>query len=70
MTQELTKEQAVIVSGFTGYAACAFGHLHQDVEKRMGRPVFTHEFWNADFAEQVRGVYREDFLAICNKEPS
>ena len=48
MTQELTKEQAVIVSGFTGYAACAFWHLHQDVEKRMGRPVFTREFGNGE----------------------
>lgn len=70
MTQALTKEQAVIVSGFTGYAACAFGHVQQDVEKRLGRPVFTHEFGNSAFAEQIREVYRDDFIAICNKEPS
>ena len=70
MVQELTKEQAIIVSGFTGYAACAFGHLHEDVEKRLGRPVWTHEFANKEFAEEVRDVYRHDFLEMCNKEPS
>ena len=41
---KLTKEQAVIISGYTGIACCNFGHIHEDVEKRLGRPVYTHEF--------------------------
>lgn len=70
MVQELTLEQAVIVTGFTGRTACSFGNFHADVEKRLGRPVWTHEFGNKEFAEQLREVYHDDFIAICNKETS
>ena len=69
MTQKLTKEQAIIISGYTGFLVCQFSDLQNDVEKRMGRPVWTHEFGDESFTEQVEDLYREDFIALAPEEP-
>lgn len=62
--QKLTKEQAVVITGFTGIMSCNFSDFHADVERRMGRPVFTHEFaFNED---EIRELYREDFLDMID----
>lgn len=68
MTPKLTKEQAIIVSGYTGFLICQFSDLQNDVEKRMGRPVWTHEFGDESFTEQVEDLYREDFIALAPEE--
>ncbi len=63
--QKLTKEQAVIITGFTGIMACeSFSDLQLEVDKRLGRPTFTHEYGNKAFAGQVKELFREDFLAL------
>lgn len=64
----LTKEQAIIISGYTGVTACNFTFLHEDVEKRLNRPVFNHEFGNEEFANKVKELYREDYIKICYVE--
>lgn len=58
--QKLTKEQAIIVSGYTDFLICEFDDLHKDIEKRLGRSVFTHDLP----AISVRGLYRDDFIAM------
>ena len=64
--QKLTKEQGIVITGYTGFLACKFDDFHEDVEKRMGRPVFTHEMGNRDFMENtVREAYKKDFLEMC-----
>ena len=68
MTPKLTKEQAIIISGYTGVLICNFADLHEDVEKRMGRPVWTHEFGDEAFAKQVQNLYCEDFTALAPEE--
>ena len=65
MTQKLTKEQALAITGFTGICACGFSLFQEDVEKRLGRSVWTHEFGSEAMRETLKGLYREDFLAIC-----
>lgn len=65
--QKFTKEHAIVVSGFTGLMACPFSWLHEDVEKRMGEPVWTHQFGNQEFSEKVKQLYRDDFIAMCCK---
>ena len=65
---KFTKEQSIIITGFTGKLACNFSEFHGDVEKRIGRPVFTHEFGNKQFSEQVEELYREDFLSMIGVE--
>lgn len=62
---KLTEQQAIIIMGFTGISTINFGKFHEDVEKRLGRPVWTHEFANKEVTQEVKEAYREDFLAIC-----
>jgi hypothetical protein len=46
--------------------ACKFEDLQEDVEKRLGRPVWTHEFGSeAGLNETIRELYRADFIAMC-----
>lgn len=65
--QKLTKEQAIVITGFTGITCCNFGDFHEDVEKRLGYSVFTHQFGNEDFAKKVKELYKDDFIAICKE---
>jgi hypothetical protein len=61
----LTLEQMLIISGFTTTLCCKFDDFHADVEKRLGRPVFTHEF--PSLASTIREAYREDFMKLIGK---
>jgi hypothetical protein len=62
--EKLTKKQAVVLSGFTGILHGSFSDFHEDVEKRMNFPVFTHQFADKDFVAKVKELYREDFIAM------
>ena len=66
--QKLTKEQAIVITGFTGFTACNFSDFQKEVEKRLGHATMTHEFAVSMFAEEVRELFREDFLAMCPQE--
>ena len=61
----LTKEQALVVTGYTGVTALPFGDFHGDVEQRLGHPVWTHQFADPEFMEKVKAAYREDFLRMA-----
>jgi hypothetical protein len=65
---KLTKEQAIVITGFTGITACRFSDFHEDVERRMGRPVWTHEFSNPEFEEKIKELYKNDFLSLLETE--
>lgn len=60
---KLTKEQSLVVMGFTGFTCCPFGEFQEDVEKRLGHQFFTHEF--IGLQDKIKKLYEEDFLAIC-----
>jgi hypothetical protein len=62
--KKITKEQAIVITGFTGITACQFGDFHGDVEKRIGHPVWTHQFADKEFMEKVQELYRADFLEM------
>lgn len=47
----MTKQEKIIVSAYTGTLMCDFSDVHEYIEKKLGRPVFTHEM--------------ADNLAIC-----
>jgi hypothetical protein len=66
--KKLTKEQAIVITGFTGVTACQFGDFHGDVEKRLGHPVWTHQFGDKEFMEKIQELYREDFLEMLGVE--
>jgi len=63
--EKFTKEQAIIITGYTGCTACNFSDFHEDVEKRLGYPVFTDQFGDRSFTEKIRMLYREDFINLC-----
>ena len=58
----LTKEQAAIVSAYTGYLLGDFGTMHEYIEKIMGRPVWTHEM--PRLMDEIRERSRADFLSL------
>ncbi len=61
----LTVDQAVVISGYTGFLCCNFSELHADVEKRLGYPVWTHQFSGNEMRERLKEIYRDDFIAMC-----
>jgi hypothetical protein len=66
--KKLTKEQAIVITGYTGITACNFGDFHGDVERRLGHPVFTHEFAMQSMRDKLQEMYREDFLSMLGDE--
>ena len=60
----MTKREAAIVSAYTGFLCGGFGGLHEYVEEIMGRPVWTHEMGNKDFADEIKQKARPDFIAL------
>ena len=64
--QQLTKEQAIILTGFTGILMVQnTSDFHEDVERRLGRPVFTHEF--EDRHGEIKEAYRADFEKLIGQ---
>lgn len=63
----LTPQQAVIVTGATGFAVGNFEHFQRDLETRMGRPVALGDL--AGMGRQVRALYAEDLAAIAPDAP-
>ena len=61
----LFKEQAAIIGAFTGYTLGPFGDIQEYAEKVLGRPVWTHEFADKGFREELKEASRSDFLAVC-----
>jgi len=62
--ERMTLKQAIVMTGFTGNLCCPFSYYHSDAEKRLGRPIFTHEFGFEEVQSELKGVYRADFLAM------
>lgn len=62
---KLTKEQAIIITGYTGiFCFREFSHFQEDAEKRLGHPIWTHQFGDKEFANKIKEVYREGFIAM------
>jgi hypothetical protein len=66
----MTKNEAVIISAYTSYLLVPFSDVHEYIEKKMGRPVWTHEMGDPEFYEKIREACRSDFLGIKIMESS
>ena len=63
--KKLTKEQAIVISGYTGFMICEkFSDLHADIEARIGQRVFTHELSDPKVNKRVKALYKDDFCAM------
>lgn len=63
---KLTLEQAIVLTAVTGCLCCSFSAYHEAVEKRLGRPVWTHQF--PGLRTEIKEAFMPDFLAICPVE--
>ena len=71
MMSKLTKEQAVIISGYTMVLCCRFSDLHEEIEKRLGHPVWTHQLGDKEFVDgKVKPAFKEDFLSLMPDIPN
>ena len=66
----LTKEQAAILGAFTGITFGPFSGIHEYAEKKLGRPIFTHEFAREDLMAELKLAAYEDFLSVCVEQES
>lgn len=64
----MTKQEKIIVSAYTGVLMCDFDDVHEYIQKKLGRPVFTHELEDKDIQKEIEEKSKEDFLEICNRE--
>lgn len=63
--QQLTKEQALIITAYTGVMSCPFSDFHEFAEKKLGRPIWTHEMGSEEFWKEIKEAIKEDSLSIC-----
>jgi hypothetical protein len=61
---EMTKNEAAIVSLYTGYLIGDFSEMHKYAQEKLGRPIFTHEFANKELFDELRELSKPDFVSI------
>ena len=64
----MTKQEKIIVSAYTGVLMCDFDDVHEYIQKKLDRQVFTHELADKDIQKEIEEKSKEDFLKICNRE--
>ena len=63
----MTDKERVIVSAYTGVLMCDFPDMHKYVEKKLGRPVFIHEFCDPEVKAEIKEKTKADFLRLCKQ---
>jgi hypothetical protein len=60
----MTKQEAAIISAYTGVLIGKFSDTHEYIERILKRPVFTHELGNKKIWEQIKSNSYNDFVSI------
>lgn len=68
--ERLTRKQAAIISAYTGYLCGPFEDLHAYIEKKMGRPVHTHELVSLGASGKLKELSRQDFVCLAARASS
>lgn len=63
----MTKQEAVIISTYTGILMCNFSDVHKYIEQLFNRSVYIHELADSDLKIEIKKLSRPDFLKICNQ---
>ena len=61
----MTKEERLIVSAYTGVLMTDMGDLHDFIEEKLGRPVYTHELADELVVKELKKAVKKDFLKLC-----
>ncbi|OGF58480.1 MAG: hypothetical protein A2Y62_21200 [Candidatus Fischerbacteria bacterium RBG_13_37_8] len=64
----MTKQEAAIISTYTGILIGEFSDMHEYIEKIMNRPVFTHELGDHKIVKEIKQKSKQDFINILIKE--
>jgi len=64
----MTKNEAAIITIYTGFLLGEFHDAHEYAEKLMGRPVYTHEFASKEFNTILRKKSKQDFVNLIIKD--
>ena len=64
----MTEKEKIIVSAYTGYLMSDFDKVHQYIEQKLGRPVYTHELSSLNVQNEIMNKVRDDFLSLCDPE--
>lgn len=60
----MTKQEAAIVSAYTGFLIGSAADLQSYIEKLLDRPVWTHELANQKLVDEIHERSKADFVAI------
>lgn len=60
----MTKREAAIVSAYTGMLIGNFADMHQYIEEKLGRAVWTPELADKITWEEIKQKSKEDFINI------
>ena len=61
----MTDRERVVVSAYTGFLMCDFDDVHQYIEEKLVRPVWTHELADKAIQNEIHEKTRPDFLTLC-----
>lgn len=64
----MTEKEKIIVSAYTGYLMTDFSKVHEYIEKKLDRPVWTHELADKSVWEEIRKKSEDDFLDLCKND--
>jgi hypothetical protein len=63
----VTRDEAAVISAYTGILCGSMSDLHAYAEKVMGRSIWTHEFASEELTRELKERSRPDFIAICEQ---
>lgn len=61
----MTYQECVIVSAYTGVLMCDFPDMHEYIETKLNRPVFTHELADVCVQDEIKKAVKQDFISLC-----
>lgn len=59
----MTKQEKIVVSAYTGVLMCDFDDLHEYIEDKLGRSVWTHELASEAVSAEIKRVKMNIFEA-------
>lgn len=67
----MTDKEKAIVMAYTGICMLSgekFSIFHEYIEKKCGRPIWTHELANEAVWKEIKAAVEPDFIAVCKDE--
>lgn len=64
----MTKYEGAVLSAYTGLLLGDFSSMHRYAEKKLGRPIFTHEFGSKVVVAELKEASEQDFMEIIENQ--